>query len=46
VDVRPSEREAVEAATEGKPRPSERELAEDAAEQAEAQQDAAEAKRP
>ena len=38
---RPSEREAVEAATEGKPRPSERELAEEAAEQAEAQQEAA-----
>jgi hypothetical protein len=48
VDVRPSEREAVEAAEEGaqKPRPSERELAEEAAEQAEAQQDAAEAKQP
>jgi hypothetical protein len=41
VDVRPSEREAVEEAAEGKPRPSERELAEEAADAAGAQREAA-----
>lgn len=47
VDVRPSEREAVEAARSGKPRPSEAEAAEERAKAMEEAEDAAEeAKEP